>query len=283
MTSVSPDIIAQHLREVADDVILPRFQNLQAHEIDTKTGPNDLVTIADREAEVQLTRIFKDILPGSYVVGEEAVSAGQAAIDALATEPGYVWVVDPVDGTGNFSRGEPIFGLMAALVYKGQTVQGWIYDIPGQRMGIAETGAGTTLNGKKQRIDTKEPDISFSNLKAYIATGFVPKQIRPLIVPKLESFEKANALNCCAHEYLNLLEGARDFSFYKRMKPWDHLPGLLLYQEAGGYSRSWAGERHSPANDQTGIINAPDETLWQRLHSFLLDPEIQKLVQPQIS
>ena len=279
MKSIDPHKIADYIHEVAQEKIVPRFRNLEQHEIDTKTGPNDLVTIADQEAEAELEKIFKDILPGSIVVGEEGVSAGAASIDDLVNQSDPTWIIDPVDGTKNFAEGRPVFGCMAALVHKGQTLQGWIYDIPGARMGIAESSAGCEINGEKKTLEKRNPEMPFSEMKAYIARGFIPKDLRAEILPIIEKFSETVALHCCAHEYLNLVEDLHDLSFYKRMKPWDHLPGLLLYREAGGYSRSWTGKEHRPEDDWGGILNAPDEILWERLHALLLPPKLQHLIE----
>ncbi|PZO86702.1 MAG: hypothetical protein DI626_05810 [Micavibrio aeruginosavorus] len=70
MKNINPDKIADIIREVAADKIIPRFRQLDAEHIRTKTSPTDLVTIADEEAEIELTRIFKGILPGSQVLAE---------------------------------------------------------------------------------------------------------------------------------------------------------------------------------------------------------------------
>ena len=62
------------MREAAATLILPRFRQLATHEIDTKSHPGDLVTVADREAEDWLTPKLKELLPGSRVVGEEGTT-----------------------------------------------------------------------------------------------------------------------------------------------------------------------------------------------------------------
>jgi len=105
MPALNPEKIATIMQEVAQARILPRFQQLSEGEISTKSGPGDLVTIADIEAEEDLTRILKDLLPGSLVIGEEAVSKEEISMGLLATESDPIWVVDPVDGTNNFAGG----------------------------------------------------------------------------------------------------------------------------------------------------------------------------------
>ena len=62
--------VAAVLRETATEIILPRFKSLTAEQIQEKSGPGDLVTIADIEAEDKISSGLKQLLPGSQVVGE---------------------------------------------------------------------------------------------------------------------------------------------------------------------------------------------------------------------
>ena len=80
---ISPEKIETIIRETSAKYIIPRFQTLKDHEVDTKTGPEDLVTAADIETEIALTEIFEKELPGSVVMGEEAVSRGEMAIETV--------------------------------------------------------------------------------------------------------------------------------------------------------------------------------------------------------
>ena len=86
------------LRETATEIILPRFNALTAEQIQEKSGPGDLVTVADIEAEDKISNALKQLLPGSQVVGEETTSKNPKTIDLLSSGS-LVWVVDPIDGT----------------------------------------------------------------------------------------------------------------------------------------------------------------------------------------
>lgn len=268
LVKYEPDQIAQYMREVAEDKIIPRFQNLKDHEINTKTGPSDLVTIADREAEEDLTKLLKDIIPGAYVIGEEAISEGTAVVETLANETAPVWVIDPVDGTNNFSHGKPTFGMIICLCQKGEIIAGWIYDIPGGRMAISEKGAGLTINDTQTKLPPAKTDLA--DLKAYLSIKFVPANLREIVSDRASIFAEHSSLLCCAHEYLNMLEGQRDFSFYRRTKIWDHGAGILMMHEAGGFCRNWKGELYNITDDQGGLISAPNEALWHEIRDRLL-------------
>ena len=102
---IDMDHVSGLIRAAVEAKILPRFRNLAAGDVAQK-GPNDPVTIADIEAEEMLSRLLLETYPGTLVVGEELVSREPATLDALLGDT-PVWVIDPVDGTLNFSEGQP--------------------------------------------------------------------------------------------------------------------------------------------------------------------------------
>ncbi|CAM5267068.1 3'(2'),5'-bisphosphate nucleotidase CysQ [Streptomyces badius] len=112
------------VRAAAAAEIVPRHRKLAAHEIIEKSGPHDLVTAADRLAEEHLTAALTKLLPGSVVVGEESVHADPAVYDALGGDA-PVWIVDPVDGTRQFVRGEAGFCTLVALAQHGEIHASW--------------------------------------------------------------------------------------------------------------------------------------------------------------
>ena len=107
------DQVSARIAEIAATAIVPRYQALAAHEIALK-GPSDYVTAADLEAEALLERALADILPGSVVVGEEAVAKNANVLDRLA-EAGPVWIVDPLDGTWEYGQGRVDFAVHVVL------------------------------------------------------------------------------------------------------------------------------------------------------------------------
>ncbi len=118
------DEVGELIRQVAHDVVLPRFQHLAAGEVHEK-APGELVTVADQESERLLTTGLMRLLPGSVVVGEEAVAADPQVLRHL-DDAGPVWLVDPVDGTANFAAGRDPFAVMVALQRDGETAAGRI-------------------------------------------------------------------------------------------------------------------------------------------------------------
>lgn len=269
-----PDII----RTVAADKIVPRFQALAEHEISAKTGPTDLVTIADIEAEAELTRILQGLDAAYAVLGEEAVSRAEVSSDLFDTHESGVWVIDPVDGTNNFASGNPRFGCMLALVEHGEVTAGWIYDIMGDRMAVGIKGQGVTINGIPQTFSGRKAPEALSDIDGFIARKFLPKIIRPEVEERLNDIRSYKSYACAAHDYLALLEGERDFSMYTRIKPWDHLAGSLMIREGGGQSLKWDGSAYRAGDEWGGLINTPDADLWPRIHDHFVAPVWDKLV-----
>lgn len=274
MQDIDFDKIAQIIRDVAADKIAPRFRALAKSDVRAKSSPTDLVTIADEEAEIELTRILTGVLPGSVVLGEEAVSSEKTSRDILKQTESPVWIVDPVDGTGNFAGGNPIFGTMVSLIQGGERVGAWIYQIPKDKMVMAGRGSGITINGTKFTQPMRHaPDADFKTMHAFIGRKFMPPKIRPYVEEKIKMMGDATTYMCCAFEYVELLEGDAAFSVYKRIEPWDHMAGALLLEESGFYIRKWDGTPYTAQDLEGGLVNAPSEEIWTRaFEAFLKEP-----------
>ncbi len=267
MTIVNSTDVANAIREVAAQYIRPRFNALQPEDIRTKSGPNDLVTKADTEAEEALDIILPKILPGSVVLGEEGLSAGRYSLEDMTKQSGYVWVVDPVDGTRNFAHSVPLFATMVALTYNGETIMSWIYDVMADEMIAASKGEGTTLNGARMVMKPRSPS---AGVLAYIHPTLNRRMGRQLPdSPHLKW--KHEALFATSHEYIRLLKGVGDIGFYRRLMPWDHVAGVLAVQEAGGLVQTWHGEQYGvriPPED-SGLLATNDPALLQVMKPYL--------------
>ena len=155
MIEVDVDEVATIVREVAWRRIVPRFRNLGPAAIGYK-APDDMVTVADREAEADLSARLVPLAAGSLFVGEEAVFADPGMLDALSGE-GQVWVVDPLDGTSNFVRGSPDFTTMVALVRNGHALAAWIHAPLAGWTAVAVRGRGAYLDGRRMRVAPSRP------------------------------------------------------------------------------------------------------------------------------
>jgi fructose-1,6-bisphosphatase/inositol monophosphatase family enzyme len=129
---IDPESVANYIRETARAVILPRFRALGQDDVREKK-PGDPVTIADTEAEQELTRRLAAVIPGANVLGEESVAEDASRLAWLSAEA-PVWIIDPIDGTSNFVRGNDGFAVIVALARQGTVEAGWIYNPLGDVM-----------------------------------------------------------------------------------------------------------------------------------------------------
>jgi fructose-1,6-bisphosphatase/inositol monophosphatase family enzyme len=255
------EAVVAAVREVAETYILPRYQKLAKGDVRAKTHPGDLVTVADIESEQALSKILPALWPGSEVIGEEAAAADAAVLSHLAGDS-PVWIIDPVDGTSNFVDGRPTFGVIIALVQRGETLMGWIHDPVAHRTLWAEKGAGAWLQeqaGTPIRMHLPEPPGETLNL---LTAGLYAKHFAPLKT----RFARIVRLGSAAHDYWSLVDGRMHVLSFSYLKPWDHAAGMLIHTEAGGYTRLVNGASYSPAaRDQPASLSAPNKNIWDAI------------------
>ncbi|MYV65420.1 inositol monophosphatase [Streptomyces sp. SID2131] len=231
--------VEEAVRKAAAAEIMPRFRQLAAHEIVEKNGPHDLVTVADRAAEAHLTASLTTLLPGSVVVGEEAVHADPAVYDALGGDA-PVWIVDPVDGTRQFVHGDPAFCTLVALARHGEVLASWTYAPALEQMAVAVRGRGATLNGEPLRAGSPAPGEVLEVASSH-PDYTTPEQKRALLGLDTDGV-RPRPCGSAGLEYLAVARGALSGVAFSWEYAWDHAAGLLLVAEAGGTDTTVAGE-----------------------------------------
>jgi fructose-1,6-bisphosphatase/inositol monophosphatase family enzyme len=282
---IDPATVQRFVEETAAEEIMVRFRRLADHEICAKEG-GELVTAADIASEARLTRLLQEHLPGSCVVGEEGTSERPEVLDLLqGADP--VWLVDPVDGTGNFAAGRPTFAVMVALVEKGVILASWIHEPSLERTAVAEAGSGAWIGDQRLKAAAAVP---LSDMRGTLHGGdFVGPELRRRIEAARDRLGAIPSLRCAGAEYVRLAAGSMNYglfpgsaaesddtgefhySLFTKMMPWDHAPGVLLFTEAGGLARTFDRQVYGPARrDTPGLLMAPDEASWEALHEVLL-------------
>ncbi len=252
-----PDLgaVSDAIREVAAQVVLPRFRQLGEGDV-TEKGPGDLVTVADVEAEHALTWFLSAHLPGSTVIGEEAVAANPPVLDA-ARALDRVWVIDPIDGTANFVAGSPDFAVMVALIEGGTTTASWIYQPVTDRLFTAVRGGGAFVDGRPLTRVPAPADVA--DLHGVIVARLLDPEARARADGRLTAVGRMSANRSAAGiNYPAVAEGELDFVVYWRTHVWDHAPGSLLVDEAGGRVARLDGSAYEPWSERTGLILAAD-------------------------
>ena len=207
----------------------------QTHKIQYK-GDIDIVTEADKLSEDLIIETIKRNFPDHGILSEES--------PAITSAGKLRWIIDPLDGTTNYSHGYPVFCVSVALENEGTIVLGVIYDPMREDMFVAIRGEGAYLNDKKLKVS------SVNNLsRSLLATGF-PYDIRDSKENNLDYFN-AMAINvqairragAAALDLAYLAAGRFDGFWELKLKPWDTAAGCLMVEEAGGVISDIAGQK----------------------------------------
>lgn len=248
------------MRDAAQRAILPRWRTLAESEVFNK-APDDLVTVADREAEAILSEGLAKLLPEAAIVGEEAVHEDPALLDRLGDA--LCWIVDPLDGTNNFASGKPPFGVIVALAEHGETIGGWLYDPLNDRLCHAVSGQGAFIHGERVAARASGRPDPIAAISLIYMDPARREQVKRHIAPW---YDLVDIPRCAAEQYPRLVLGQNDVSIFERTLPWDHAAGVLFLNEAGGKAARLDG---SPflvkEHGRPGMIGAATPELWDQL------------------
>lgn len=253
------------MRACSETVILKHFQNLSAGQIEEK-APNDLVTVADKESERFLTRKLGELLPEAAILGEEATAADPSVMERIHAP--LCWVIDPIDGTGNFARGESPFGILIALVRGGETEAGWIYDPVTKRLCHANRSQGAWIND----VPVTSKGSGQARPVAALYTSFMDASERQRVdAAGAAHYDVVPPPMCAAEQYPLLVTGKHDVTIYRRSLPWDHAAGALFLGEAGGKIARFDGTPYRPdQTEMSGMLAAATPGLWDAAAAALL-------------
>lgn len=269
--------IVNLVRRAAKTEILPRFRNLSSEAVTAKANRFDLVTDADNAAEAMLTRGIQRMFPHALVVGEEAASANSDLRGKIA-EAELAFIIDPVDGTWNFSNGLAVFGVILSVTRFGKPVFGMLYDPIADDWIIAEeTGAAELIRplGAPRKVSVASGK-ELHELAGFMHFYLLSKKQQTEMATRLPAFVKVQALQCSCHEYRTLSQGGVDFLLSGTLNPWDHAAGVLICQRAGGVVRMLDGQDYNAGIETGFVLAATDEQTWAVLRdtfAFLLPSE----------
>jgi myo-inositol-1(or 4)-monophosphatase len=197
-------------------------------------GKNDLVSYVDKEAEKRLVKGLSEILPGSGFVAEEGTSTHRSDI--------YNWIIDPLDGTTNFTHGLPVYAVSVALVKRGVLTLGVVYEINRDECFHAIKDQGAFLNHSPIKVsETKTLE------KALLATGFPyynfdqMQQYLTIINEFMQTTHGLRRMGSAAVDLVYTACGRFEGFFEYNLNAWDVAAGALIVQEAGGKVTDFSG------------------------------------------
>jgi myo-inositol-1(or 4)-monophosphatase len=221
--------------QAAGDGLMRHFGQLASLGVRTKSGPADLVSIADEDAERATRAILGMARPSYGFLGEEGGATG-------GTDDAQMWIVDPLDGTTNFLFGTPLWGVNVALAREGNVVAGVTYLPMLGELYVAEQGKGCWLNNSRVQVSARAELV-----EAVLACGmpFAGKPDHPLFAREMALLSPEVAglrrTGSCAVDMAWVACGRWDAYWERALNAWDMAPGVILVQEAGGTATSADG------------------------------------------
>jgi len=191
--------------------------------VGNKESFRDIVTKTDMEIENLIKSVLKSNFPDHGFIGEET---GE-------TSGEYRWIIDPIDGTVNFSNGIPLFGISVALAHHNEIILGIVYNPVLNEMYYAEKGKGTKLNGKSIRVsDTSE--LSKGTFTVTFPGSGNTQESYDAFREMSEKSRGVLRLGSASIKLAYVASGKLAGSWSRKQPVWDVAAGIILVKEAGG-------------------------------------------------
>lgn len=246
-------VVAVEVTETAAQIVRDNLG--RAIELGRKTSPSDVVTQTDVDTERFIRARLAERVPGSRVIGEEIGDSG-------AVEADVVWIVDPLDGTVNFTYHLPLVAVSVAAAVGGRVVAGAVVDVVHRETFAASLGGGARLNGSP---------LSGSQCasldQALIATGFsYAAELRSrqgeVVARLLANARDIRCFGSAAAQMCWVAAGRVDAYFERDTKAWDWAAAALVAAEAGM-------EVELPCPENDGLCIAAPPALFNDVRRYV--------------
>lgn len=204
-------------------ILMERFGNVR--QITAKRAAyKDLVTDVDLQVEAEIITVIRDSYPDHNILSEEA--------GYLDKNSQYKWIIDPLDGTHNYARKLPIFGVSIAMEHLEQVVLGVIARPYFDELYVAKKGKGAHLNGEELRVSDVELDeaLMIYDTKLRANKGPMLKALDALV----HEVFIIRMYGCATWDLCQIAKGQADLAVDFTGMPWDLAAGALIVEEAGG-------------------------------------------------
>ncbi|MEQ8424473.1 MAG: inositol monophosphatase family protein [Cyclobacteriaceae bacterium] len=211
--------------------------NFDKSRIEHKNSPNNLVSYVDKEAEKKIVKALHAVLPGSGFLAEEGTKSEGT------TE--YRWIIDPLDGTTNFTHGLPPYAISIGLARQDKIILGVVHEVSRMECFSATENGPALLNGNEISVASTQ-----TLNEGLLATGFpyyhFNKRDEYLSIIKtfLEVTHGVRRLGSAATDLAYVACGRMDGFFEYNLNPWDVAAGSLIVERAGGKVTDFKGENN---------------------------------------
>ncbi|MFW6349042.1 MAG: inositol monophosphatase family protein [Thiohalospira sp.] len=252
--------VAECVRRVADAELLPRYERV-GH---TFKADGSLVTEADTACQEALTAELARLAPAIPLMGEEMTATEQAG--HLAGGEAGLWILDPLDGTGNFAVGIPFFSISLALVVAGRVELAVVYHPTTGECFTAERGAGAWL-GDEPLGGGFQPDLGHAS--ALVDFKRLPAGLAAALATH-PPYRSQRSFGSVALDWCWVAAGRCHLYVHGGQKVWDLAAGSLILSEAGGHAATLEGEPvFEPALASRSAVAALDGDLFTQWQAWL--------------
>jgi myo-inositol-1(or 4)-monophosphatase len=226
---------AEQAARRAGAILLEAFGKVSARE----KAPGDLVTDADLASQRAVAAMIREAYPDHTLLAEE---------DDVQPDPEkpWRWIVDPLDGTINFSHGNPLWCVSIALEHAGELVAGVVYHPLTDAMHSASLGGGAAVNGTPCGVSAATR-LSESLIAMSMPTNFAADADRQMALMARFSTgtHSVRRTGTSAWNLAMLSRGGFDVCYSTALYPWDAAAGVVLVREAGGIVTALDGGHYS--------------------------------------
>ncbi|MFA5420652.1 MAG: inositol monophosphatase family protein [Patescibacteria group bacterium] len=200
------------------------YKKFDRADVKMKSG-HEIVTKADLLSEKIIIREIKKNFPEHKILSEESGDNNKKS--------DYLWIIDPIDGTTNFSMKNPIWAISLGLAYKNEIVLGIVYAPILNELYIAEKNKGAFLNNKKIRVSKISSGKVLNTFCHGSDTKSIKRAIKYYNKQKLANFD-CRQMGSASVELAFVAGGRVESITIPGAHPWDVAAGILLVREAGG-------------------------------------------------
>jgi myo-inositol-1(or 4)-monophosphatase len=255
-TNMKEKELVEILARQAGDALMRHFRQDWAL-LKQRGTAKEVATRYDKEVDSLIVEEIGRHYPGHSLLTEES--------GPLRGDPDWLWIVDSLDGTGNFANFNPLFSVCIALMHKDELLLGAVYAPAIDEFYLAEKGKGAYLNGMKIQVsDVSELSQSYI---LYCEGGDTDKgrtgELLHEVYPHVTDIRK---LGSAGLETAWVAAGKRDAYYTTKIEPWDVAAGVLLVQEAGGRVSDFQG---NPWQPQTSDLLFSNEQLHESILHLL--------------
>jgi len=258
-----PDIesLVAIVKDAAKRELLPRFGRIHQH----LKQDGSIVTEADHAMQDALQHELQARWPHIEFLGEEMPASRQTAV--LRDAAMGIWVVDPLDGTSNFSLGIPCFAVSLALIHEGEVALGLVYDPILDECFSARRGQGASLNGTGLSLETlRDLDTMTIGLVDF-------KRLETELAARLATsapYKSQRSFGSVALDWCWIAAGRGDVYVHGKQKLWDYAAGQLILHEAGGIAATLQGEPvYNGTLEPRSAVVAINQTLFDEWLGYL--------------